>query len=309
MPLPLRWQIKLDRARNAIKRFFQSDTQSARPRMCPSCGTLVGINASKCHVCGASVRFGMAAASRSLGKFLPQAAPVTYIMLSLCCLFYGISLLLSIRMGAPLMPEGGGLGALFNIGAIANQASILLGASLPLPYNLAQPWRFVTAVFLHASLLHIAFNMWVLMDVGPAVEELYGSATYLFLYVTTGAVGYVFSSAIGHFSVGASGTLMGLIGLLIAASTKRGGFVAQAIRKQLIIWVVIIFFIGFEMGGVDNMAHLGGLACGFLLGKIMPDRQPADASERKRADMLGWATAIVVFLCFGLMMREFLHNR
>ncbi len=69
-----------------------------------------------------------------------------------------------------------------------------MGASAPLPYDLAQPWRFVTAIFLHGSLLHIGFNMWVLMDLAPTIEELYGSARFLFIFIATGAFGYVVSS-------------------------------------------------------------------------------------------------------------------
>jgi rhomboid protease GluP len=310
VPIPLRWQYKIDHARDAVKRFFGGGQNNPRPRMCPSCGTLVGTTATKCHVCGANVRFGMAAASRSLGKLMPQTAPVTYVLLSLCCLFYGISLLLTVRMGASLIPEGGGMGAIFGIGGINNGAAYLLGESLPLAYNLDEPWRFVTAVFLHGSLLHIVFNMWVLMDIGPMVEDLYGSARYLFLYIATGVAGYVLSSGIGgHPSVGASGALMGLIGILIAATTRRGGAMAQMLRSSLIKWVIYIFIFGFMVSGTDNYAHLGGLAAGFGLGKIFADRQPSGAAEQRRADALGWGTAIVVLACFGLMVREFLQKR
>jgi rhomboid protease GluP len=167
----------------------------------------------------------------------------------------------------------------------------------------------VTTVFLHASLIHIIFNMWVLMDIGPMVEELYGSARYLFLYILTGVAGYVVSSVVGHLSIGASGALLGLIGLLLAASMQRGGAAAQMLRSSLIKWVVYILIIGFMFSGTDNAAHIGGLAAGFGLGKIVSDRQPQNATERKRANALGWATAIVVFVCFGLMVKEFLQNR
>ncbi|HLW99335.1 MAG TPA: rhomboid family intramembrane serine protease [Candidatus Acidoferrales bacterium] len=309
MPIPLRWQWKIDRLRERVAGFFRSDPSNARPQMCPSCGTLVGIKATKCHVCGANLRFGLAAASRSLGSLLPSASPVTYCLLTLCCLFYGISVLLSIRLGASMMPEGGGLGALFNIGGIDTKASILLGSSLPLPYNLQEPWRLVTAVFLHGSLLHILFNMWVLMDIGPVVEELYGSARYFFLYITTGAAGYVASSFLGHVSVGASGALLGLIGLLLAATTKRGGMASQMLRQNLIRWVIYILVMGFMFSGIDNAAHIGGLAAGFGLGKIVADRQPHDAAERRRALALGWTTAVTVVACFVFMMMEFYQNR
>ena len=312
MPVPLRWQWKIDRVKDAITGFFRSNPENARPRMCPSCGTLVGTTATKCHQCGANVRFGMAAASRSLGRMMPTNAPVTYCLLSICCLTYGITLLYSLRSGNSILPEGGGIGALMGIAGIDLRTLRLFGDLLPLGTMLAinQPWRFVTAVFLHGSFLHIAFNMWVLMDIGPRVEEIYGSARYLFLYVATGVFGYFLSSFAQHESVGASGSIMGLIGLLIAVTTLSSGAAAKMERGALIRWVVIIFVIGFYPGsGIDNYAHFGGLASGFALGKLFVDRPPQGQSETRVANILGWGTAIVVIGCFALMMQFFLQNR
>ncbi|HUK31128.1 MAG TPA: rhomboid family intramembrane serine protease [Candidatus Acidoferrum sp.] len=309
MPLSPRVQWKLDRFRDSVKSFFGGGQQNARPRLCPSCGTLVGSTATKCHVCGANVRFGIAAAGKSLGRMMPSNSPVTYAVMCVCFLLYGISLLLTLKIGGSVMPEGGGIGALFGIGSIANNVSIALGNSIPLPYVLRfiQPWRFVTAIFLHGSLLHILFNMWVLMDIGPMVEELYGSARYFALFIFTGAVGFVASSMINNFSVGASGSLLGLIGLLIAATTGRRSAGAQMVRTQLIRWVIYILIIGFVFRGLgtDNAAHIGGLAAGFGLGKIVPDRQPTGPDEQRRARAIGWATAVVVLACFGFMVAFF----
>lgn len=311
MPIPLRWQWKIDRVRDAFTGFFRSNPDNTRPRMCPSCGTLVGTTATKCHQCGANVRFGMAAASRSLGQILPTNAPVTYCMLSLCCLLYGICLLYSTRSGNPLMPQGGGLTAIFNIGAIDGRTLALLGSTLPMPYiiGLGQPWRLITAVFLHGSLMHIVFNMWVIMDIGPMVEELFGSARYLFLYIATGAFGYVISALAGQNSVGASGALLGLIGLLLASTTRSSSASSQMLRSNLIKWIVYIAIMGFMFSGIDNYAHFGGLAAGFVLGKLFIDRPPQGQSETRVANILGWGTAIVVIGCFAFMMDYFLHNR
>src|SRR6201999_431962 len=120
----------------------------------------------------------------------------------------------TMRLSGVSQPSGGVLGLLNNLGGINGEVLQRLGASLPLGLDLAQPWRFVMAVFLHGSLMHIGFNMWVLMDIGPQIEELYGSARYFFIYVITGIGGYVLSSFSGHFSVGGSGALLGLIGIL-----------------------------------------------------------------------------------------------
>jgi rhomboid protease GluP len=311
VPLPLRWRWKIDRWRERISGFFGGNKANARPRMCPACGTLVGTTATKCHVCGANVRFGMAALSRSIGSILPANAPVTYAIVSLCCLMYGISLLLSIRMGASLMPQGGGLEVLFGIGAVAPRANLLLGSTLPLAWliGLMQPWRLVTAIFLHASLLHIGFNMWVLMDIGPMVEEVYGSARYFFLFVLTGVAGYLVSSFFGHNSVGASGSLLGLIGLLLAVTSRHRDAMSQMLRRNLISWLIYIAVLGFMFTGTDNWAHAGGFAAGFLLGRVLPDRPPVNAEERRSANWLAWGTALVVIASFALMMREFLQNR
>ena len=211
---------------------FGNNPENARPKLCPACGTLVGANATKCHQCGASMTFSLAAASRSLGRFMPTTSPATYGILTLSCLVYVVTLLATLREGGA-EGFGGGLGGLMNLGGIAGDVLQRMGASLPLPYNLAEPWRFVTAVFLHGSLMHIAFNMWVLMDIGPQVEEMFGTGRYLFLYVVTGIGGYVLSSAFGHFSVGGSGALLGLVGVLLAITVGRKSAGMQMLRSQL----------------------------------------------------------------------------
>ena len=312
LQLPLRWRWKLDRFTESVKRLFGGGPpkqSNARPKLCPACGSLVGTTSTKCYQCGASLRFSTAAVTRSLSRMMPTQSPVTYVVLSICCLFYGISLLLTVRMG------GGTGGGFFGIGGIDGNVLIRMGSSLPFPYLYAwmQPWRLVTACFLHGSLMHILFNMWVLMDIGPMLEELYGSARYLFFYVVTGIGGYIASSlwmwiyySRGGIpplipSIGASGALLGLIGLLLAATTRRSNFAAQMIRSQLLRWLVYIFVLGFIFSGTDNAAHVGGLASGFLIGRVVADRPPADMREQRRARALGWLAGIVVLVCFGFM--------
>jgi rhomboid protease GluP len=195
-----------------------------------------------------------------------------------------------------------------NLGGISSQVNYRLGASLPLGYNISQPWRFITAIFLHGGLLHIGFNMWVLLDIGPMVEEMYGPARYLFLYVVTGAAGYVLSSFAGHLSVGASGSLLGLIGVLLAGTTGRKSMQAQALRSALIRWLIYIGVLGFLFSGTDKYAHLGGVATGYALGRLMPDRAPADVRERRLADSLGWAAGLAIAVSFGFMIVNYLQS-
>lgn len=300
----LRW--KLDRFREQMSGLFGSSPKGdARPKLCPACGTLVGSTATKCHQCGASMTFGMAAATRSISRLLPTESPATYGILTLSCLLYGASLLATLRSSGLQAPAGGGFSALMGLGGISGQILYRLGASLPWPGDLLQPWRLVMASFLHGGLLHIGFNMWVLMDIGPQIEELYGSARYLFMYVITGIGAYLLSSLVGHFSIGGSGSLLGLIGVLLALTTNRQSASMQMLRSQLIKWLVYIAIMGFMFSGIDNFAHLGGLVSGFILGKIMVDRAPSSPEERRNANILGWATAVavaasLVMVAFGI---------
>lgn len=282
---------------------FGGHKENGRPKLCPACGTLVGASATRCHQCGASLTFGIAAASRSLSKLLPETSPATYGILTLSCLMYAISLMWTMRISGFQVPQGGGFGALFNFGGINFQVLWRLGGSLPLPYNLLQPWRFVTAVFLHGSILHIGFNMWVLMDIGPMIEELYGSARYLFIYVATGIFGYVVSCLFNRgISIGGSGALLGLIGVMLAVTMGRKSAGMQMLRGQIIRWLIYIAIFGLFFPGIDNYAHAGGFVAGFILGKIMKDRAPIAPDERKRAYFLGWASALLVVASFAMVI-------
>jgi rhomboid protease GluP len=237
---------------------------------------------------------------------MPTTSPATYAILAFSCILYGISLLWTMRLGGGGLSGGGLFG--FDIGVISGEVLLRLGESLPLAYNLQEPWRFVTAVFLHASILHIGFNMWFLMDVGPLVEELYGSARLIFIYVFTGVGGYVFASVLSRYpAIGGSGALLGLIGVLLAMSMGRQTAGMQMLRKQLIYLLIYIAVISL-LPGVSLLAHLGGFACGFGLGKIMRDRKPATPGERKTASILGWISAFIVAASFAMVIQAILRG-
>ena len=304
MPLSPHWRWKIERwKRQYLSWLLPGEPEPDRPRICPSCGQLAGVGTRRCPNCGASMTFSLAAASQTLSGLLPETSPATYGILFFCCLLYGFTFLLTLRSGAQM---GGGI---FNFGGISSRVLFTFGASLPFPYDLLQPWRYVTAIFLHGSLLHIGFNMWVLWDIWPMVEDVYGSARYFFLFVLTGIVGYIASSFFGYFSIGASGALLGLIGALLAVTMKHpNSSTARMLRNQLLLWLFFIAVLVF-MPGIDNVAHAGGFVAGFLLGRVMEDRQPIDPGERKRAYALGWLAGAAVVLSFLMMASQFLRIR
>ena len=76
----------------------------------------------------------------------------------------------------------------------------------------------------------------------------------------------------------------------------------------MIRWLIYIAVLGLLLSGTDNFAHLGGLVTGYLLGRLMPDRTPADMRQRRRADLLGWAAGMVVAVSFAFMVFNYLQN-
>jgi len=156
------------------------------------------------------------------------------------------------------------------------------------PYILqGQIWRLVTAEFLHGNFIHLAFNMYALFVLGNYIERFYGAKKLLTVYIIT-AIGASIISIIGDFSavwaggvyagasisVGASGAVFGMIGLLIGNRFKKSTYEPKLDinTNQLLMIVFYNLLIGLGLnftGGsifIDNWAHFGGLASGLLLG-------------------------------------------
>lgn len=145
-------------------------------------------------------------------------------------------------------------------------------------------WRLLTVTLVHGGLIHLLFNMYALFVVGPLAEALYGRVLYLVFYLLCGAAGSVTSYLfIPNPSVGASGAIFGLFGLLAVANLIHKpalGRQARALTSQIIALIVINLAIGFGVGGVfgaqiDNAAHIGGLVAGAWLGLAVAPRGAA----------------------------------
>jgi membrane associated rhomboid family serine protease len=135
-------------------------------------------------------------------------------------------------------------------------------------------WRLLTVTLLHGSLLHLAFNMYALYLAGPIVERWYGSTRFLLIYLACAAAGSVGSFVFGGDapSVGASGAIFGLFGVLLAASRLHHPVDRQSrmLVSQLGMLILINIAFGFAVRGIDNAAHLAGLAAGLWLGAVLP---------------------------------------
>jgi membrane associated rhomboid family serine protease len=160
-------------------------------------------------------------------------------------------------------------------------------------------WRLWSVTLLHGDLLHLAFNMYALWLAGTIVERWYGSIRFGAFYLACAAAGSTASFVFGGDvpSVGASGAIFGLFGILLAAGRVHHPVDRQsrAIMSQLLVLVLINIVFGFASGGgIDNAAHLGGLAAGLWLGALIPPTGVPTLSslwQRPDASRMGAGTA------------------
>lgn len=130
-------------------------------------------------------------------------------------------------------------------------------------------WRLLTAVFVHASVLHFGFNAYAVYILGRDVEAFTGSARFSVLFLLSGLSGSVFSLVFNPSpSVGASGAVFGLIGSLVVFLYRHRKLFGERGRRNLqsvLMIAGINLALGLQ-GGIDNWAHLGGLIGGLALG-------------------------------------------
>lgn len=136
-------------------------------------------------------------------------------------------------------------------------------------------WRLITACFVHGGLIHLGFNMYVLWDLGRATERIYGSLGFAIVYLVAGIGGSFASVMINPLtpSVGASGAVFGVAGAFIAfllRNRKRiDPKVSSHLWRSLGMFVVVNLVIGYQLREIiDQAAHVGGLATGFLAGLL-----------------------------------------
>ena len=135
-------------------------------------------------------------------------------------------------------------------------------------------YRLFSVTLVHANLLHLGVNMYALYLLGPLVEGIWGSASFGLFYLLTAAAASTVSFIASPIpSVGASGAIFGLVGIALAGTRVHNPVLdrrARAIVPQLGIIVVFNLAFGLVAGGIDNAAHLGGLAAGLWLGLVVP---------------------------------------
>ncbi|MCX6625641.1 MAG: rhomboid family intramembrane serine protease [Acidobacteria bacterium] len=184
---------------------------------------------------------------------------------------------------------------------------LLFGAKAPAYIFGGQWWRLITAGFLHGGLFHIMMNSWVLFDLGAQVEEVYGTSRLLVIYFLATVFGFLASTFWSPaLSIGASAGVFGLIGAMIALGTRYQTAVGTAIRGMYIRWAIYGILFGLlPLFAVDNAAHIGGLAAGFLTGYIAGIPRPVSPVLERTWQVLAGCSLALTVLAFALMFLWF----
>jgi len=150
------------------------------------------------------------------------------------------------------------------------ESMLLWGANFK-PITLNGEWyRLFTNCFLHFGILHLLLNMYALAYIGVLLEPRLGKSRFLSGYIMSGLLASIASLWYNDFvvSAGASGAIFGMYGVFLALLSTN--MIEKSVRKDLLtsigIFVVLNLFNGFAQKGIDNAAHIGGLAGGLIIG-------------------------------------------
>jgi rhomboid protease GluP len=238
--------------------------------VCPSCKNLVGVNDEQCLNCGRRNpgMWGFAPLLNRLGRDLG----FTPFVIGACVVLYVVTLLYDVN---GISNNG------LNVLSPSFESLFLFGNSGAVPvFRFGRWWTVLTAGWLHGGILHILFNMMGVRQLAPPTSEMYGPSRMIIIYTLAGVTGFTASSVAGAFlpifrgagfTVGASAALCGLLGALMYYGKRTGSSMVSSQAKS---WAVSLFVFGFFVSGIDNWAHAGGLAGGYVVAKFLDPLYP-----------------------------------
>jgi len=190
----------------------------------------------------------------------------------------------------------------------SQRALLLFGMSGAYPVFVKGAWwTLLSASWLHGGLLHIFFNMYWLRRFGADVVELFGPARTVIIYTLSGAAGFLMSSTAGWFfagmplpvlrgailTMGASASIMGLLGALAHYGSRSG---SSLIRGEVKQYVIMFAVMGLLMPGTDNYAHAGGFLGGYAVSSLLKPLQ------RERGDHMLIAAGLLVATALSILL-------
>jgi rhomboid protease GluP len=165
----------------------------------------------------------------------------------------------------------------------------------------SQPWRLLTATYLHGGIIHLGFNMWCLWNLGGLAERIFDRWVYFLMYTSCGLAGSLAAAWLSPHSitVGASGAVFGIAGALISAlylgKLPLSRHAVQGTLRSLVPFIGYNLLFGFIVPNISNAAHIGGLLTGLTLGAVLSPNLTSTSPKRQI-----WALA--VFLVAGVVL-------
>ena len=267
-------------------------------KMCPSCRALVPRSARTCTECQTRLAGVRAPGlSRAVANLIPGATATTAVLLLANTALFAAMLMLPVRLEG--YDPGPAFTRLFGFDPLT---LVRYGSGFSaLTLASGEWWRLLTPVFLHGGFLHFAMNSWVLVQLGPLVEEEYGTERLAAIYVACGIAGSAASQVLNHsHTVGASGALCGLLGLLLVHGFRIGGAYGERLRSVMLQNVLLMAVMSF-FPRVDWMNHLGGFVTGCLLGTVAPSGPFRNRATETLWQILAYGAFAVVMLSFWKM--------
>ena len=225
---------------------------------------------------------------------LDEIGATTNLFIIVCVALYVVALVFD-ALGA-----GGTAG-----GVLSPSGEILarMGMAGRAPVQTGRPWGLLTAIYLHANVLHLLGNMIVLWRFGNSVETLFGRTQYFLIFTISGLFGTIFTTLLGTFaSVGASGAIFGLLGALVYYWLQDGSPYGRMMMRQIAVFAVVIFLLGATTPNVDNPGHLGGFIGGIATAYLLRNNPyPSTHPVYVRAAQVCLGLTLIAFLLSAII--------
>lgn len=284
-------------------------TQSDAVKICHACQAELEINQKRCPYCQARQ---LTPTEVRIGRFFKLITPRIYTATKIL-LFYIIIYFIVVSVVVFKQPDCGLKEVLLSP---PGDVIYRMGAHLRGEFVW---WRMITSNFVHFGLIHILFNGMALRYVTPYVERAYGPVLTIVYFLVFGSFSMIVSNMAGGTGVvaGASGALMGFIGVAAVAAHREKTSLSKQVRNSMIKWAVFTMVFGIVVSlsgsmGIDNIAHASGLAIGVLAGFALPSQSTTGYTKLwiiRLSRILALATVICTFTAFHEMVYSVSSHR
>jgi rhomboid protease GluP len=234
-------------------------------RVCPYCQGLNGESETRCYRCGKALPGPIATEALGVVRgFLGSEAPMTKLVIGMELVVFALCIAAELRNPER---ESTDLMRFLGFNAFGSVTLIRFGALFG-PLLEYEPWRFLSACFIHAGVLHVGMNMFMFSSLGAQLEREFGGARATLVFLFSGMLGFVGTvlwRGPDAFSVGASGGVFGQVGAVIGVLLARGDPRWKKALGQMLLYALLLTL---ALGGIDTAAHLGGLFAGVALGFV-----------------------------------------